>query len=143
MKTASFKQWRQEGWAGAPISVARWAPSHFTGLHYPDLAPGHWFKSLPFGRYQERYEAEMLGRWDAHKVWDDLQRLAHGLEPVLLCWELAPLEGIDAGVFGPEAGRWCHRRIVADWFFDELGVVVPEIGQPACPRTRIRVTRRA
>jgi len=37
-----------------------------------------------------------------------------GEDAILLCWE-------NSGVF-------CHRRLVAEWFEEELGVSVPEVG---------------
>ncbi|MCL6442574.1 MAG: DUF488 domain-containing protein, partial [Alicyclobacillus sp.] len=37
-----------------------------------------------------------------------------GENAVLLCYE--------------KHNDWCHRRMVADWFEKELGVVVPELG---------------
>lgn len=65
--------------------------------------------------YLPRYAA-ILDALDPQKVWDDLHRLAGDQEPILLCWERPP--------FTPT--NWCHRRLVADWLQDRLGVEVPE-----------------
>jgi hypothetical protein len=47
-----------------------------------------------------------------------------GRKPVvLLCWE---------DVFDPE--QWCHRRLLAGWLHEHLGVEVPELVAGALPR---------
>ena len=66
--------------------------------------------------YYNRYRTEILGPLDPHKVRDDLDRLAAGRTPVLLCYER--LGGAD----------WCHRAMAAEWLADSLGVAIPEFG---------------
>ena len=46
-----------------------------------------------------------------------LVAMADGGIPTLLCWE-AP----------PPNEAWCHRGLVSAWLFDELGLIVPELG---------------
>lgn len=57
--------------------------------------------------YRLRYQTEVLDNLEAQDV---LNALPEGA--ILLCWE--------------RAGDFCHRRIVAEWFETELGIVVPE-----------------
>lgn len=115
MKTAGFHA--AKGMPGA-ISIARRAPKGFEGIPmYRALAPGGWFMSVSKEVYFERFCNEILGKLDAEEVWNDLHILvnthdeAMRVEPILCCWERAPLT--DA--------NWCHRTIVADWFELMLG----------------------
>lgn len=82
------------------------------------LAPGAWFNTTAKPEYERLYQDEILGKLDPQKVWDDLHKLTGGAEPVLLCWEKPPLTETN----------FCHRRMVADWFENALGVFVPELG---------------
>ena len=117
MKTSSFYLYDGPG----RISIARTAPRQAkAGFRlYRPLNPGAW-RSEPayqqYDAYRDRYFREVLGPLDAQHVWDELHRLAGDAEPVLLCHEhlLKP-------------GGWCHRRLVAEWFGDRLGIDVPEL----------------
>lgn len=86
---------------------------------YRPLNPGRWFNDPELTsnqeKFRERYFNEILKPLDPQKVYDHLHKIAEGNEPVLLCWE---------DVTKPD--QWCHRRMVADWFEDQLGVKVPE-----------------
>lgn len=70
---------------------------------------------LPIIPYTEQYKS-ILARLDAKQVWDGLLELTGGVEPVLLCWE--KLQKPD---------EFCHRRMVAEWFGEQLGVTVEEL----------------
>ena len=76
---------------------------------------------LPFGHvepeYRNIYFNEILAQLDPQKVVADLEALAGGHEPVLLCFERPP--------FTPT--NWCHRRMVAEWLADKIGLDVPEL----------------
>ena len=67
--------------------------------------------------YRDVYFREILEPLDPRQVVDDMQRLAGEWEPVMLCFERPPFN----------ADNWCHRRMVAEWLSDMLGLVVPEI----------------
>jgi len=136
MKTSSHKTFRGPG----GISIARGAPRGWTGPRFLQLAPGTWFRHVDPWVYQQRFEDEVLGRLDPQEVWDKLHLLVPGVEPVLLCWEKPPLRPPPqpGEVVPARHQNWCHRRIVADWFQDELHVTVLELGQPECPRTRLK-----
>ena len=120
MKTSSFYLYSGDG----RVSIANTAPRRVTaGFRiYRALAPGKWlfdpvYKN--YATYRERYFSEILAPLDAQKVWDDLHMLAGGYEPVLLCHEHLL-----------KTGDWCHRRMVAEWFEERLGMTVPEMGLP-------------
>ena len=115
MKTASFFTYTGPG----RISIARYAPRGTpAGIRqYRALVPDADMLKMSQALYLPRYAA-ILNALDPQQVWDDLHRLAGDQEPVLLCWERPP--------FTPT--NWCHRRLVADWFHDRLGVAVPEWG---------------
>jgi len=117
MKTGSFYLYSGPG----RVSIARTAPRRVAaGFRiYRALAPGKWLFDtayMDYAAYRERYFGEILGPLDAQKVWDDLHALADGHEPVLLCHE---------HLLKPD--DWCHRRMVAEWFEQALGVAVPEM----------------
>jgi len=113
MKTASFFTYTGPG----RISIARYAPRGTPAGYrqYRALAPDADMLKMNRALYLPRYMA-ILDQLDPLQVWGDLHRLAGDQEPVLLCWERPP--------FTPT--NWCHRRLVADWFQDRLGVAVPE-----------------
>ena len=116
MKTASFKTYTGPG----RISIACWEPRGTPAGYrrYPALAPTREMMRMPEARYRDIYFRDIVGHLDAQVVWDDLHALAGGAEPVLLCWEKPPFS----------AANWCHRRIVAEWFADKLGVDIAEHG---------------
>ena len=124
MKTSCFYLYTGEG----RISIARTSPKHVVdGLkYYPALTAGKWLFDTAYkdyATYRERYFREILAPLDPRKSWDDLHALACGHEPVLLCHE--HLRKTD---------DWCHRRLVAEWFEQALGVSVPEMA--VAPKTK-------
>ena len=114
MKTASFFTYDGPG----RISIARWEPRDTPRGYrrYPALAPRREMLRMPYGRYRGIYFREILGRLDARQVAEELHRLAGEFEPVLLCWERPPFT----------RANYCHRRMVAEWFAQTLGLDVPE-----------------
>jgi hypothetical protein len=116
MKTSSF--FTREG-AGR-ISIARFAPRNIEKGYreFRGLAPGGWFKTASKEEYRALYVAQILAPLDPRATYAQLCALAGDAEPVLLCWERPPLTETN----------WCHRRLVAEWFHETLGIVVPEAG---------------
>lgn len=114
MKTASFFTYTGPG----RVSIARYPPRNTpAGFRvYKALAPGPWFNSVSREEYERLY-AQQLAQLDPERVAANLQVLAGEAEPVLLCWERPPFTDTN----------WCHRRIVAAWFENALGVSVPEL----------------
>jgi hypothetical protein len=80
------------------------------------LAPGPWFNTVSKPKYERLYLAQ-LALLDAGQVAEDLAALAGDAEPTLLCWEKPPFT----------ASNWCHRRLVASWLQQQLGIDVPEL----------------
>jgi hypothetical protein len=114
MKTASFFTYQGAG----RVSIARFPPRGTpAGFRvYKRLAPGEWFNSVTRDEYERRFAAQ-LAELDAAAVKADLERLAGDDEPVLLCYERPPFT----------EKNWCHRRLVARWFLETLGLRVPEL----------------
>jgi hypothetical protein len=80
------------------------------------LAPRRDMLKLPYDTYRQIFFGEILGTLDAAEIKTRLEQLVAPHEPVLLCYERPP--------FTPD--NWCHRRMVAEWFQDQLGIDVPE-----------------
>ena len=83
--------------------------------HYRKLCPS-WSLVKQFKRrkiswqnYSEIYREDILDKLDPEKVYADL-----GENAILLCWEKA---------FTP----CCHRRLIADWFYEHLQIKVNEL----------------
>jgi hypothetical protein len=98
------------------VSISRSQPRGWTGRVYEPLAPS-WrllaaakSGAIDEDEYTRRYRAEILSKLDPGQVFNDL-----GEDAVLLCWE--------------NSGAFCHRRLVAEWFEEKLGVPVPEVGE--------------
>ena len=87
------------------------------GRTYPPLFPT-WkmIKMNDEQEYRKAYREQILDKLDAQQVWDEL-----GEDAVLLCFE--KWDDIESGQ------TFCHRRIVAEWLEEKLGVTVPEAGQ--------------
>jgi len=95
------------------VSIAAKAPDFYKGPFYKALAPSwsifsEWKQTGNNNLYVKRYHEEILAKLSAEKVWQDL-----GDDAILLCWE-AP-------------GKFCHRKLVANWLLMELGVEVTEL----------------
>jgi hypothetical protein len=95
------------------VSIAGKAPKWFNGRQYKKLAPPYWI----FKKYKEdgdtvfytkNYYKEVLNKLDPQKIFNEL-----GPHAVLLCYET------------PE--KFCHRKLVAQWFMDKLGIIINEI----------------
>ena len=109
MKTSYFAKC---GKFANAISIAGKAPSWYTGRQYKKLAPLYSFfkKYKEDGDekyYTEQYFKEVLDKLDPQEVFNEL-----GPNAILICYE-AP-------------GKFCHRRLVADWFSEKLGIDIPE-----------------
>lgn len=93
-------------------SSPKWFP--FALRPYPKLYPG-WdlVGSYKDGKTneaeaRERYYAKVLNNLNPHEVFAEI-----GEDAILLCWE--------------KSGVFCHRRIVADWFWERLNIRVDEL----------------
>jgi len=82
------------------------------GRYLRKLAPKYWIwadyqVNHDNGLYTSRYEAEVLEKLDPEALVADL-----GSDAILCCLE--------------PPGWFCHRRVVADWLYTRMGLVVPE-----------------
>ena len=94
------------------VSIALSSPAWYHGKEYKKLAPT-WamLNKCKEGKNEAEYIVkykEILDKLGARQVYDEL-----GEDAVLLCWE-AP-------------NRFCHRKLVVEWFQEKLGVGVTEI----------------
>lgn len=91
-----------------PISIALTQPSGSNLPSYSKLFPtwdildAYKKRHINWTGYTDRYKAEILNNLNVFEVYKELNDMALGKIPVLICWE---------GKTKP-----CHRQIVADWF---------------------------
>jgi uncharacterized protein YeaO (DUF488 family) len=98
------------------VSIARYPPKGYTGARCLLLAPPpELLKTGDWDEYRNRYRNEVLSPLDPDEVLRALETLCPGRDIVLLCFER-------------DRAR-CHRGLVAAWFQEEKGIVVPEIGE--------------
>ena len=107
MKTSYFAKYRGDH----GVNIAIYPAPGFKGDSYPDLFPKWSFlKQYKIDgdeqAYTKAYYSEVLSKLDPKKVWNDLA------DKTLLCWE--------------KSGKFCHRRIVAEWLQNNLNVSIPE-----------------
>lgn len=120
MKTGSWATYRGPGRIGISAGTPRGQPAGYR--LYRTLAPDRAWMHRPIDTYRPLYEA-ILNRLDPQQVWDALHKLAgedeagQQIEPVILCFEKPPFTEVN----------FCHRRMAADWFEKNLGVIVPEV----------------
>ena len=91
------------------VAISQGVPKGWQGKRYLALAPS-WdlVKEKDEAVYAARYQVEVLAKLDPETVAQEL-----GTDAVLLCWE--------------KAGEFCHRRLVAAWLQEALGIDVHEL----------------
>lgn len=109
MNTSYYSKYKGEN----AVSIARMCPKWFKGRDYKNLAPSYelFMKCKEDGDedyFARAYKNEVLDKLNAKDIYEDL-----GSNAVLLCWE------------GPN--KFCHRHLVAEWFKNELGIVITEL----------------
>jgi hypothetical protein len=110
MRTSSFFK---KGSDPNAVSISRIVPSWYNGRRYEPLAPHiNLVNSYINGvidklRFADEYRNRVLNTLDPFQVIVDL-----GMDAILL--DSAPL------------GMFCHRRLVAEWLEESLGINVPE-----------------
>ncbi len=111
MQTSNFAR---SGSHPRAVAISRTRPPGWTGRTYEPLAPTWRLLAealsgeIDEDEYTRRYRAEVLSKLDPAAVYADL-----GEDAVLLCWE--------------NSGAFCHRRLVAEWFEEALGILVLEV----------------
>lgn len=102
-----------------PLSISGRAPDFYKGPQYKVLAPKvGFFLEYKAGRldeegYTREFYRQVLAELNPRLVYDHLVN-TYGEDVTLLCYEFP--------------GEFCHRRLVAGWFMNNLGVEVPEFG---------------
>ena len=112
MFTSNFARIRRFPPELRPVAISIGIPHWYKGARELRLAPTR--ESLPWPR--ERFDPfynSIVAALDPEALYAEL-----GDNAVLLCWE--------------SPNVWCHRRRVAEWFGDALGIVVPEFGFERC-----------
>ena len=115
MKTSSYFIYFGPGRIGISLGTPRRIPAGYR--LYRTLAPWRDMLKLSEAEYREIYFNDILAQLDPQKVVADLEALAGEHETVLLCYERPPFTPVN----------WCHRRMVAEWLADKLGLDVPEL----------------
>jgi len=94
------------------VSIAAKTPSWYTGKVYKKLAPLYSFlkKYKEDGDeeyYTEQFFKQVLDKLNPQEVFDEL-----GPDAILICYETR--------------NKFCHRRLVAKWLSNSLGIDIPE-----------------
>lgn len=124
MKTSNFANNQRYGLNGISISRYPAIRNGFKGPEFPPLMPsaqlirGYKEKIITWPEYTECYNTQLTGLKAAvvYQSLLDLASLTGVGEPILLCFESA--KTLDKNP--------CHRRLVAEWFWQELKIKVPE-----------------
>lgn len=115
MKTSYFANLKN---VSAPLSISAKAPEWYHGPQCKILAPKYEtlmaYKNgeITPDEYTEQFHSLVLKTLSPQDVYQMLVK-EYGEDVTLLCYE--------------KPGDFCHRRIVATWFEESLGVDVPEL----------------
>ena len=117
MKTGYFKQ-IIDVQKNAFISISLYPSNNeFVNYEYKSLAP-NWklhenlkSKKISEDQFISAYK-EQLNSMNPNIVYDDLNTLVSGLEPILMT------DGSKK--------KFCHRHLVAEWLENELGIIIEE-----------------
>jgi hypothetical protein len=91
------------------VAISEGVPRFYRGKRYMPLAPARWLLKAKDPELFDREYRKQLAALDARQVAEEL-----GSNAILLCWESFNVR--------------CHRRLVAEWLEEKLGIVVPELG---------------
>ena len=91
------------------VAISQGMPRLYAGKRYMPLAPPRWLLKAKDSELFDREYLKQLDSLDAKQVVEEL-----GPNAILLCWESFNFR--------------CHRRLVAEWLEEKLGIVVPELG---------------
>jgi hypothetical protein len=90
------------------VAISQGVPRFYRGKRYMPLAPPRWLLKTKDPEVFDREYRKLLDSLDAKQLAEEL-----GPNAVLLCWESFNVR--------------CHRRLVAEWLEEKLGIVVPEL----------------
>lgn len=110
MKTSYFAKYKGPN----SVSIARGTPAWYNGAIEPRLFPtwelinGIKKNIISEQVYEEKYRDIILDKLDPKEIYEQYADF------VLLCWE--------------RIGEFCHRRIVASWIEEAIGIEIEEYG---------------
>jgi hypothetical protein len=90
------------------VAISQGVPRFYRGKRYMPLAPPRWLLNAKDPELFDREYRKLLDSLDARQVAEEL-----GPNAIILCWESFNVR--------------CHRRLVAEWLEEILGIVVPEL----------------
>ena len=90
------------------VAISQGVPGFYRGRRYMPLAPPRWLLKAKDPELFDQEYRKQLAALDARQVAEEL-----GPNAILLCWESFNVR--------------CHRRLVAEWLEEKLGIVVPEL----------------
>src|ERR1039458_10219579 len=90
------------------VAISQGVPRFYRVKRYMPLAPPRWLLKAKDPELFDREYRKQLDSLDAKQVAEDL-----GPNAIILCWESFNVR--------------CHRRLVAEWLEEKLGIVVPEL----------------
>src|ERR1022692_2918745 len=90
------------------VAISQGVPRFYKVRRYMPLAPPRWLLKAKDPELFDREYRKVLDSLDAKQVTEEL-----GPNAIILCWELVNVR--------------CHRRPVAEWLQEKLGIVVPEL----------------
>ena len=111
MQTSNFSKNGKNVFA---CSIAVYKPAWYRGSEYPSLFPSgnivRLFKNgvITWEEYTEEYNKNVLAKLNPKFVFDQLQN------QILLCYCASDTQ-------------FCHRKLVANWIWKNLGIEVAEI----------------
>jgi len=108
MQTSCFSHLKMITPPARPVAISVGLPRWYRGDARQEMAPTRAMLKLSHEEYEPRMRA-ILAALDPAQVYGWL-----GADAVLLCWEKPFLR--------------CHRRLVAEWLEDALGLEIPELG---------------
>ena len=106
MQTANYAT--AKGNANA-VSISMGKPAWYRGRSFSALAPLGYMMKMKSMEFADAYRSRVLNNLNAEEVFRML-----GNDAVLLCFEPFNVQ--------------CHRRLVAEWLEEKLGIEVPELG---------------
>ena len=117
VKTGCFKQ-VNDGHINGYVSISLYpSKNDFINHEYKSLAP-NWKllenlnkKKITEDQFIKSYKEQLLSL-NVNTVYDDLNNLVTGFEPIIMT--------------NVSKKKFCHRHLVAEWFENELGIIIEE-----------------